>query len=161
MMVMQKFSTHGFEFEFEDNTGVVLEHFERALELGLNEIGERAVEYARAELRKSKPYREGAPGKPAIDTSALYESVGYYVDEDEVYIGAGGPSIDYASVIEFGSGKFSTLGGGTPKESWLYKDEFGQWHMGFPMKPRPFIAPAAKEHTKEYRDVLEEFLENA
>ena len=160
-MSIQKFSAHGFEYEFEDNTGEVLEHFRRALELGLNEIGERAVGYARAELRKSKPYREGAPGKPAIDTSALYESVGYYVDGDKVYIGAGGPSVDYAPVIEFGSGKFSTLDGGTPKESWVYLDEFGDWHIAFPMKPRPFIKPAASEHPDEYRGVLEEFLENA
>lgn len=160
-MATQKFSTHGFEFEFEDNTGVVLEHFQRALELGLNEIGSRAVGYALEKLRESRPYREGAPGKPAIDTSALYQSVGYYVDGDEVYIGAGGPSVDYAPIIEFGSGKFSTLGGGTSKESWVYQDAFGDWHMGFPMKPRPFIKPAASEHTKEYRDVLKEFLENA
>lgn len=160
-METQKFSTHGFEFEFEDNSGVVMEHFLRALDLGLNEIGERAVEYARAELRKSKPYREGAPGKPAIDTSALYESVGYYVKGDEVFIGAGGPGVEYAPIIEFGSGKFSTLGGGTPKETWVYQDEFGDWHMGFPMKPRPYIKPAASEHTKEYREVLKEFLENA
>lgn len=160
-MSTQKFSAHGFEYEFEDNSGIVLEHFLRALDLGLNEIGERAVEYAREELKKSKPYREGAPGKPAIDTSTLYESVGYYVDGEEVYVGAGGPSVDHAPIIEFGSGKFSTLGGGTTKESWVYQDEFGDWHMGFPMKPRPFIKPAASDHTEEYRGVLEDFLENA
>jgi len=157
-MAVQTFSTHGFEFEFEDNSGEVLAHFQRALELALNEIGERAVKYAVKELNTSKPYYEGKPPKPAVSTGALMESVGYTVDGDEVYIGTDNEAGPF---IEYGSGKFSTLGGGTPKESWVYQDEFGNWHRAYPMIPRPFLKPAASEHTEEYRKVLEDFLENA
>lgn len=157
-MATQRFRSHGFEFEFEDNTGEVLAAFQNAVNRALHDIGGTAADYARAELNKSKPYMEAKPPKPAVDTSALLQSVSYVVDGDEVYIGTNNEAGPF---IEFGTGKFSTLGGGTPKESWIYQDALGQWHRGFPMMARPFLKPAATEHTEEYREKLKNSLENA
>lgn len=152
------FSTHGFTVEFDDNSPEVLAALQNAVERGLGAIGEKAVKYAQAEIRKSKPYADGKPAKPAIDTSALLQSIDYEVDGDDVYIGT---DVEYAPYIELGTGKYALNGGGTPKESWTYKDDFGNWHMGYPQKARPFLKPAAADHTDEYRGLLKESLENA
>lgn len=78
--------------------------------------------------------------------------------KNEVYIGT---NLEYAPYIEFGTGKYSTTGGGTTKETWVYMDDFGQFHIAHPMRARPFLKPAASEHTEEYREILKDSLENA
>jgi hypothetical protein len=40
-------------------------------------------------------------------------------------------------------------------------DEFGQFHRAYPQKPRPYLKPAAADHSEEYRNTLKESLENA
>lgn len=158
-MAQQTFSAHGFEYTFEDNTGEILKAFQNALERGLENIGQRGVEYAQENIRESRSYYEGKPSKPAIGTSELLQSINYKVVETDVYIGT---DVEHGYFIEFGSGKFSTYqGGGTSKESWIYMDEFGDFHIAFPQMPRPFLKPAVSEHTQEYRDILEKSLGNA
>lgn len=76
----------------------------------------------------------------------------------EIYIGT---NVGYGPYIEFGTGKYASTGGGTPKESWTYKDEFGRWHIAFPQKPRPYLKPAVADHAKEFWDMLRDSLENA
>ena len=45
-MARQTFSTHGFEYTFEDNSGEILAAFQNALERGMESIGQKAVNYA-------------------------------------------------------------------------------------------------------------------
>lgn len=156
-MATQKFSTHGFEVEFEDNTGEVLAALQNAVDRALHDIGGTAVEYAQEELRKVKEVYPGV-SQDAVDTTNLLQNIAYMVVEDEVYIGT---DVEYAPIIEFGSGRFAVKGGGTPKESWVYQDKLGQWHRAYPQMARPFLKPAASEHTKEYREKLKNSLENA
>lgn len=79
-----------------------------------------------------------------------------------IYIGVPGASgVDYGAYIEFGTGKYSSLGGGTHKESWFYVDEFGVGHIAHPQKPRPYLKPAVADHTQEYLNLLKQSLENA
>ncbi len=75
-----------------------------------------------------------------------------------IYIGT---AVDYGKYIELGTGQYASTGGGTPKPSWVYQDEFGNFHRAYPQKPRPYLKPAVADHAQEYRDILKESLENA
>jgi hypothetical protein len=75
-----------------------------------------------------------------------------------VYVGS---AVNYSIYVECGTGPYATTGGGTPKPSWVYQDEFGEWHRAYPRKPKPFLKPAAADHADEYRNILKESLENA
>ena len=65
--------------------------------------------------------------------------------------------VEYAPYVELGTGKY--VAGGSPP--WVYQDDEGNWHWTAGNPARPFIVPAAKDHTQEYRDILEDSLENA
>lgn len=156
-MSTQRFSSHGFEFEFEDNTGEILAAFENAVARGLDAIGGVAVGHAQDEIRTPKQVYPGVV-QDAVDTSRLLQSIQHSVQGNEVYIGS---DISYAPIIEFGSGPYSTTGGGTQKEHWVYQGDDGEFHMAFPQMARPFLKPAASEHTEEYRAILLDSLENA
>lgn len=75
-----------------------------------------------------------------------------------IYVGT---PVEYAIYVECGTGPYATTGGGTTKPSWVYQDEFGQWHRAYPQKPRPFLKPAVADHASEYWKLLKESLENA
>lgn len=140
-----RFSSHGIEVEFDDNSEAVLNALRNAVERGLMAIGETAVTYAKRSLTEQK----------AVDTGRLRNSVNYRVRDDEVYIGT---NVEYAPYVEFGTGKYADGGRPTP---WVYQDDEGNWHwtQGYPA--RPFLVPAARDHTREYRDLLKDSLENA
>lgn len=144
-MARQTFSTHGFEYTFEDNSGEILAAFQNTLERGMESIGQKAVNYAVKSLRDQK----------AWDTGNLASHVSYLVDGEEVYVGVQG--VEYAPYVELGTGKY--VAGGSPP--WVYQDDEGNWHWTAGNPARPFIVPAAKDHTQEYRDILEDSLENA
>lgn len=140
-----KFSSHGIEVEFDDNSEAVLSALRNAVERGLMAIGETAVTYAKKSLTEQK----------AVDTGRLRNSINYLVRDDEVYIGT---NVEYAPYVEFGTGKYADGGRPTP---WVYQDDEGNWHWTEGNPARPYLAPAAKNHTQEYRDLLKESLENA
>lgn len=140
-----RFSSHGIEVEFDDNSEAVLSALRNAVERGLMAIGETAVTYAKKSLTEQK----------AVDTGRLRNSINYLVRDDEVYIGT---NVEYAPYVEFGTGKYADGGRPTP---WVYQDDEGNWHWTEGNPARPYLAPAAKNHTQEYRDLLKESLENA
>lgn len=140
-----KFPSHGIEVRFDDNSEAVLNALRNAVERGLMAIGETAVTYAKKSLTEQK----------AVDTGRLRNSINYLVRDDEVYIGT---NVEYAPYVEFGTGKYAEGGRPTP---WAYQDDEGNWHWTAGYPARPYIAPAAKDHTQEYRDLLKESLENA
>lgn len=72
-----------------------------------------------------------------------------------------GTNVSYAPFPELGTGPYSLTGGGTTKPSWVYKDEFGNWHRAYPQKPRPYLKPAVADHAQEYWDILRDSLRNA
>lgn len=140
-----KFSSHGIEVRFDDNSEAVLNALRNAVERGLMGIGETAVTYAKKSLTEQK----------AVDTGRLRNSINYLVRDDEVYIGT---NVEYAAYVEFGTGKYADGGRPTP---WVYQDDEGNWHWTAGNPARPYLAPAAKNHTQEYRDMLKDSLENA
>lgn len=141
------FTTHGITVAYDDNSKEVLAALKNAVERGLEVIGDTAVEYAVKSITE----------QGAVDTGDLRNSIARKVVDEDVYIGT---NLQYAPYVELGTGKYSLVGG-TPKESWVYQDEFGKWHMGHPMKARPYLVPAARDHTSEYRNILEDSLKNA
>ena len=123
-----KFSSHGIEVRFDDNSEAVLNALRNAVERGLMAIGETAVTYAKKSLTEQK----------AVDTGRLRNSINYLVRDDEVYIGT---NVEYAPYVEFGTGKYADGGRPTP---WVYQDDEGNWHWTAGNPARPYLAPAAK-----------------
>jgi HK97 gp10 family phage protein len=171
-MGKQTFSTNGMEFEFEDNSGEILKALENARDRGLEAIGEKAVEHARNKLKE----------QGAVDTTNLLQNVDYKVDGDDVYVGTDN---DHGIYVEMGTGKYYA---GGRRGFWVYVPGSSGSHSSNPktytleeakqvmailqsrgidahitdgMKARPFIKPAASEHTAEYRKLLEESMKNA
>lgn len=89
----------------------------------------------------------------------LRNSITNYVDPEEksVIIGT---NVHYAPYVEFGTGFYSTLGGGTPKTHWVYFGEDGNWHIGHPMPARPFLKPAFADHLSEWNAAIEKYLKD-
>lgn len=149
-MGTESFSLGNFEVEITDNSEEIIGAFENAIGRFLVSAGKTGEKYAQDELT-----RQGA-----VDTGNLRQKTTYKPDNGEkaVYIGT---AVEYGKYVEFGTGQYATTGGGTPKPSWTYQDDFGNWHMAHPMRARPFVKPAVANHAKEYRDMLQDSLENA
>lgn len=91
----------------------------------------------------------------AVDTGRLRGSIAHQVDGDSVEIGT---NVDYAVYVHEGTGKYA-IGGGTPKERWVYRDSLtGEFRMGFPQKPRRFIKNAMERFAKDYIEIIKEYL---
>lgn len=140
-----KFSSHGIEVEFDDNSQEVLNALRNAVERGLMAVGETAATYAKKSITEQK----------AVDTGRLRNNINYLVRDDEVYIGT---NVEYAPYVEFGTGKYYPGGRPTP---WAYQDANGDWHWTHGNPAKPFLKPAATDHAQEYRDLLKKSLKNA
>ena len=92
-----------------------------------------------------------------VDTGRLRSSIAHTVVEGVAYIGT---NTEYAPYVEYGTGHYSTVGGGTPKERWVYCDALGQWHMGYPQVARPFLKPAVANHGQTYKNIFEDEIKN-
>lgn len=91
----------------------------------------------------------------AVDTGRLRGSIAHQVDGDSVEVGT---NVDYAVYVHEGTGKYA-IGGGTPKERWVYRDPLtGEFRMGFPQKPRRFIKNAMERFAKDYIEIIKEYL---
>lgn len=131
------------DYEFIDNSGKVKEALRAQLINGLSECGMVAERYA----KRLCP----------VDTGNLRNSISSKVDKDElaVYIGT---DVEYAVYVEMGTGIYAIGGGGTDKESWVYKGDDGKWHMAYPRKPKRFLRKAAKDHMELYVKILKRAL---
>lgn len=91
----------------------------------------------------------------AVDTGRLRGSIAHQVGGDSVEVGT---NVDYAVYVHEGTGKYA-IGGGTPKERWVYRDPLtGKFRMGFPQKPRRFIKNAMERFAKDYIEIIKEYL---
>ena len=128
---------------FNDYSDEVLEAFDEACLRALERCGLQAEGYA----------KDLCP----VDTGALRNSISHKVDSGEpaAYIGT---NQGYAAYIEFGTGRYSATGGGTPKSHWVYMGDDGKAHIGKPMKPRPYLKPAVANHVGTYRNIFKDEL---
>jgi len=67
-----------------DNTQKVLSEFERKINLACKAVGQKAVDYAKADC--------------PVDTGRLRNSIAYKVNEKNIYIGT---NVEYAKYVEF------------------------------------------------------------
>lgn len=128
-----------FTYEIKDLSEEAKQASHQQLLNGLVRCGMKMQEYA----TKLAP----------VKTGALANSVAFKIEPDEksAYVGS---NSEYAAYVEFGTGKYSELGG-TPKERWVYYDKAHDvFRMGYPQKPRPFIRPAVANHIKTYQNIL-------
>ncbi len=128
---------------FNDYSDEVLEAFDEGCLRALERCGLQAEGYA----------KDLCP----VDTGALRNSISHKVDPGEpaAYIGT---NQSYAPYIEFGTGQYSTTGGGTPKSHWVYMGDDGKYHIGKPMKARPYLKPAVANHVGTYRNIIKDEL---
>lgn len=124
---------------FNDYSDEVLEAFDTACLRALERCGLQAEGYA----------KDLVP----VDTGHLRNSISHKVDSAEpaAYIGTNN---SYAAYVEFGTGHYSTVGGGTPKTHWVYMGYDQKWHIGKPMKPRPYLKPAIVNHVQTYKNIF-------
>ena len=130
-------------FEFNDYSDEVLEAFDEACARALERCGLQAEGYA----------KDLCP----VDTGALRNSISHKVIDSEpaAYIGT---NSEYGAYVEFGTGHYSTTGGGTNKTHWVYKGDDGKFHIGKPMKSRPYLKPAVANHVGTYRNIFKDEL---
>lgn len=85
-----------------------------------------------AKLELNRP-KPHADGKvrPNVDTSTLVNSITHQVQGDTAYVGT---NVEYAAYVELGTRK---------------------------SRPYPYLVPAARDHAKEYGDIMKEYLQNA
>ena len=121
---------------FNDYSADVLNEFHDAVLRALERCGEQAEGYA----------KDLAP----VDTGNLRNSISHRVDEDElaVYIGT---NVSYAPYVELATGIYAEGGRPTP---WVYRDDEGKWHWTAGNPAQPFLAPAVKDHSKTYRNII-------
>ena len=95
---------------FNDYSDEVLEAFDEAALRALERCGLQAEGYA----------KDLVP----VDTGNLRNSISHKVDSGEpaAYIGT---NSEYAAYVEFGTGRYSATGGGTPKDHWVYMGDDG------------------------------------
>ena len=128
---------------FNDYSEEVLEAFEEGCLRALERCGNQAEGYA----------KDLCP----VDTGNLRISITHKVVDSEpaAYIGT---NAEYGGYVELGTGHYSATGGGTPKSHWVYMGDDGEYHIGKPMKPRPYLKPAVADHVGTYRNIIKDEL---
>lgn len=128
---------------FNDYSDEVLQAFEEGCLRALERCGLQAEGYA----------KDLVP----VDTGNLRNSISHKVVDAEpaAYIGT---NSEYAAYVEFGTGRYSSTGGGTPKDHWAYMGDDGKIHIGKPRKPKPYLKPAVANHVGTYRNIFKDEL---
>lgn len=130
-----------------DNTAEFFKALEHANARALEIIGGKMESYAKALC--------------PVDTGALRNSITHAAHDGAMLVGS---NMEYAPYVELGTGKeynpppewmeaHGKRGRGLDK--WVYQDAKGEWHTGYPQKPRPFLRPALENHVDEYKRIVE------
>ena len=141
-----------FEYTLTDNSDLIKSATKESILRALETVGIQAQSWVALALEGISPSAKGS-------TSGLLQSIAHEVDPNEpsVYVGS---RLEYALYVREGTGKYNVEGKGTPKERWAYQDELtGQWHMGYPQKPRRFLKQAIETHLDELKGIFLEFLQ--
>lgn len=96
---MPTYTTHGISVEYEDNSPQVLSALKRATLRGLEVCGAKAESYAKQELSRAKPHKDGSV-RPNVITGRLRNSISHSVQNNEMYVGS---NVEYAEAVELGT----------------------------------------------------------
>lgn len=137
------------DVRIEDNTQAVLAAMRAGAVRGLEIVGGKAETYAKA---------LSAP----IDTGALRNSITHQVDAGKLQVTIGS-NVEYAPYVELGTGKLYSpppewiefqAKRGRGLDHWFYRDEKGDWHVGFPHEGRKFLQNGIKNHLNEFKNII-------
>ena len=139
----------GVSYEITDNTEEFKSALQNAIERGLEAIGVTAEGYAKEELTKQK----------AVDTGLLRNSITYAISGNKPAISSykadkGGASGSYSGSAPDEKEKSVYIGTNVEYAPYV---ELGT----FKMDARPFLKPAATNHSSEYKSLMEESMKNA
>lgn len=139
------------DVKITDNSDKFKSAMSKAKMAALEAIGLQAEGYAKLELEK----------KHAVDTGLLRNSVTYAVSGQHAAIGSYRANKGDKSGSYNGTAPNDAIAGvyiGTNVEYGIYV-EMGR--SGSKVGPRPFIKPAATEHTEEYKNIAKKYLTDA
>lgn len=131
-----------FEVVLKDYSADVLSEMKTAVLRALERCGLKGEGYA--------------IGLVPVDTGTLRNSITHIVDPSAktVYIGTNN---EYAAYVELGTGIYYQGGRTDP---WVYQDDKGRWHHTNGQLAKPYLKPAVANHTKTYRNIIEEELKD-
>lgn len=149
-----------------DNTGDASRALDRATLRALEIIGGKIESYAKQLCAPRGP--KGNPMRTDI-TAQLRNSITHRMEGNKMVVGS---NLNMAAYVELGTGKEYD-----PPPDWIknnvekgehsglshwifYDEEKGQFRVGLPMKPTPFLRPAVEDHRDEYKQIFETEMNN-
>ena len=116
-------------------------------------IGDNLDAAVAAALERVGSAAEGfAADLAPVDSGRLRNSITHKVDYNSVTVGS---PLEYATYVEFGTGKYASGGRNTP---WVYKDDKGNWHYTHGQRAQPFLKPALQNNINTYREIIKDEL---
>lgn len=116
-------------------------------------IGDDLDDAVAAALERVGSAAEGfAADLAPVDSGRLRNSITHKVDDNSVTVGS---PLEYATYVEFGTGKYASGGRNTP---WVYKDDKGNWHYTHGQRAQPFLKPALQNNINTYQAIIKDEL---
>lgn len=135
------------DFKLTNNSGKLLQAVREYRDEKLEEIGQRAEDYAQRLTPKGNPESTGVEGYRG---GTLQKSITHKVVDDTVYVGS---NVNYAPYVELGTGIYATDGNGR-KSPWVWIDKNGKAHYTRGMEPKHMLKKSIADHLDEYKKII-------
>lgn len=140
-------------FKLTNNSGKLLQAVREYRDEKLEEIGQRAEDYAQRLTPVGTPESTGIAGYRG---GTLRKSITHKVVDDTVYVGSNAKSPEgapYAIYVELGTGIYATDGNGR-KSPWVWVDKNGKAHYTRGMEPKHMLKKSIADHLDEYKKII-------
>lgn len=134
-------------FKLTNNSEKLLQAVREYRDEKLEEIGQRAEDYAQRLTPVGTPESTGIAGYRG---GTLRKSITHKVVDDTVYVGS---NVNYAPYVELGTGIYATDGNGR-KSPWVWVDKNGKAHYTRGMKPNHMLKKSIADHLDEYKKII-------
>lgn len=134
-------------FKLTNNSGKLLQAVREYRDEKLEEIGQRAEDYAQRLTPVGTPESTGIAGYRG---GTLRKSITHKVVDDTVYVGS---NVKYAPYVELGTGIYATDGNGR-KSPWVWVDKNGKAHYTRGMEPKHMLKKSIADHLDEYKKII-------
>lgn len=134
-------------FKLTNNSGKLLQAVREYRDEKLEEIGQRAEDYAQRLTPVGTPESTGIAGYRG---GTLRKSITHKVIDDTVYVGS---NVEYAPYVELGTGIYATDGNGR-KSPWVWIDKNGKAHYTRGMEPKHMLKKSIADHLDEYKKII-------
>lgn len=134
-------------FKLTNNSGKLLQAVREYRDEKLEEIGQRAEDYAQRLTPVGTPESTGIAGYRG---GTLQKSITHKVVDDTVYVGS---NVNYAPYVELGTGIYATDGNGR-KSPWVWIDKNSKAHYTRGMEPKHMLKKSIANHLDEYKKII-------